>query len=254
MVPSSVNHTSSLHNSQQQLITASEQKYISCTHYSKIDFWALWRGNRHDTDSTISRDGLTFMDYVGKLYLTGTDLLYYPALTQHLRTVKEYPTLTRVYPVDGKIQGMAFIEYFFDYALKSFEAFRAELREASSQVDNLIHLYGRDRQIPLIDSIEADDRYPNKCYTKVIINGVTWHIGDAYSSWKITEYINLYKFFSISIDYTCVELEDALPGTPFLALRLRKTYKHKGHVIWYNLNTREPASKTDIAKAKSNAK
>ncbi|MEM2161112.1 MAG: hypothetical protein QXN55_09185 [Candidatus Nitrosotenuis sp.] len=219
--------------------------------YKDIDFHSLRSSSYHTEEGFINYNGLTFNDYVGCQYLTGNELLYYPELAKKIREIKDYPILKRSYAVDCKITGKLFFEYFLRYAIDCYQLFQTDLIEASKEVNNLIHLYGEERHTPIIDAIliesGSEGYYHRK---KLLINGVVWEL-DGRSDLKITEYINFYSLLNIpAADVRYVQLEDAVLGTPFIAVRIRKSWKHKGHVQWYNLDTLKQVSKTDIPKWK----
>lgn len=238
---------------QKQRIQAFEEKYIPFGNYASIDFdYFYYTYSRNDT-GFLNQNGITFTDYVGLYYFTSNDLLYYPMLAEKIRTVKEYPTLTSTYAVDRQMKGMAFVADFYYRMQKAFEAFQAELKEASWEVDRLIGLYGEERKIPIIESMEIHDPCPRMVDEKLMINGITWYIelGYAGESRDIRESINLRKLLGIPRDFLQVRLVDIVPGTPLLALRIGKTWGHKGQVIWYNLDTRQKMSTAEVKVAKA---
>ena len=168
-----------------------------------------------------------------------------------MREVKKYPVLKRTYKVDGNINGMGFIEYFYELMKESFNSFMAELTLASSQVDHLIHKYGMKRKVPIINRIDVDHVSSYYQRKKLVINGITWHLKqDCHQELKITEYFDLKSALNISPDIYRVSLEDAAIGTSFIAVRIAKTWQHKGHVNWYDLKTLKKVSRADVVKTK----
>lgn len=236
------------------MIEQKKQPSVGFKNYKKIDFYTICHGHGHhnsDSDSFLNRNGITFEDYVGSKYLTGNELLYYPKLSAAMREVTEYPILTRTYAVDEKISGLDFIKYFYELVKKCFDSFRAELTLASTEVDYLINKYGMKREIPIIDRIDVEQ--VNSCYQrkKLVINGIAWHFNqDNFQKLKITEFLDFRSLLEIPFDAYRVSLEDAMIGTPFIALRIAKSWHHKGHVNWYDLNTLMKVSRTDAMKAK----
>lgn len=222
-----------------KMIQASEEAYTSYKSYKRVDFNALCEGAQGDYGhgNFISHQGLTFMDVVGRLYLTGNDLLYYPELAVKLRDIQEYPMLERVYPVNPDIKGMGFIKYFYRHVLESFKAFDADLAKASQEVNTVLNVYGMKRKVPIIDRVEVENTQKPFGYRKLVINGVDWYLDNAHSARRSTERIDLEQLLNIPREFERVEFEGVAAGTPFLALRLGKTWKHRGRVNWYSLDS-----------------
>lgn len=210
-----------------------------------------------NTDYFLHREGITFRDHVGRQLMTGNELLYYPELAKKVREIADYPMLKRSHKVDKTINGLGFLRYFYQYADMQFKNFEVELEQLSKQVDELIDLYGQERYLPLINNIEfARTPKCNGSYSiaigsqAIIINNVKWPVSN--KKWeepknclRETDYLNLHRFLNISYEIKYIYLENFIADTPFIQVRIVKTSEHKGHTAWYNLDTRQPASKAE---------
>jgi hypothetical protein len=238
----------------QQKIQGSTNFYLpSCRSHHTFDFSNLCYGKNREGNFLDYNKGITFEDKVGDIVVTGNELLYYPALAHKMRNLNEYPTLKRTYAVDKDIQGIAFIEYFYNHVKKHFDAFQEELATASSFAHNLIDKYGARREIPIVTRIEVEP-VNNSYYQrkKLLINNISWHIESCpRDEFKVTEYVDLRKLFDIPYEIQSIKLEDAILGTSLIALRLTKSpYKHKGRIYWYDLNTLKQVSTAEVKKAR----
>lgn len=197
----------------------------------------------------LSREGITFEDYVGCMNLTGNDLYCYPTLAKALRELSEYPLLARSYAVNYSIQGKSFLKYFYKLYHKSYWNFKQELAQASSKANNLIYLYGQHRQKPIINAVKKYDVYQGKMIDYITINGVEWYVNAPrnYDDKKQTERLDLKALFSIENEYSAL-VEAVTINTPFIGIRLKKNYKQKGHVVWFSLDTKAKVSKADRFK------
>ncbi len=179
----------------------------------------------------------------------GNDLFYYPELAKKIRKIDVYPYLSKAYPVDQEKKGIEFLSYFAQYAHECLQDFKADRLEKYKNLNNLIHLYGYDRYLPLIQKFEEEKGergyYPDQILT---INGVKWYVDDRGSKGSFTGSINLRELLNISGNYRYVMVAQILSGTPFLALKCCMHNYNKGHVFWYDLSTL-----TQTTKAKSQA-
>src|SRR5689334_21948627 len=75
-----------------------KKQYTLPENYEEMDFYDIEYGFK----KFISSRKIHFQDYIGRLYLTGNQLLYYPRLAKKLRDLKlnDYPSLERKYAVD----------------------------------------------------------------------------------------------------------------------------------------------------------
>jgi len=105
-------------------------------HHEDFDFFDFLNGfNHHDTQNTdcfIHRKGITFQEYVGRQFITGNELVYYPKLAEKLREMTDYPVLKRCYEVDQTITGLAFLKYFYDHSMEHLKNFQIELEQCSN--------------------------------------------------------------------------------------------------------------------------
>ena len=72
------------------------------------------------------------------------------------------------------------------------------------------------------------------------INGVKWGFEKTYRSWEKEEILNkidLSALLNISCyDYEKISLNEAILGTPYIGVRVGKTYHNLGKLTWYDLN------------------
>jgi hypothetical protein len=89
----------------------------------------------------------------------------------------------------------------------------------------------------------------------LVINGVEWQLSGIYyndGTAKAHYKFNLRHFLGHHAkDMSAIEIEEIIPKTPYLAIRIRKTYAHKGKVKWFDLNTGGEVSSKVINKIKA---
>lgn len=228
-------------------------------HYQALDFHQLSRGNYHYADNTdyfMHHEGITFQDHVARQLMTGNELLYYPQLAKKLREIKDYPILKRSYAVDKTLKGLEFLKYFYLYSEEQFNNFHLELEQLSNQVHQFIEAHGQERHLPLIDSLDLV-KLPGcngKYYLEsqaLIVHGVKWPVNQKPRNKpnhceRETEYLDLHRLLNISPELEYLYLEDFVANTPFIQIRLAKTWQHKGHTKWYNLDTCQLVSKAEV--------
>jgi hypothetical protein len=231
-----------------ELVNGNKQK-ISYLNFHNFDFYRLSTSARYnDNSSFIHRDGLLFEDYIGCMNLAGNELYCYPALANSLRQQPEYPIIKRCYPINETLKGKAFIKYFYKRFNRCYWEFKKQQAALSCQVNNLIYLYGQERQIPIITSFKEREIHQGKLIEGLVINGVDWFIATDWNEdrKKQTECLNLRKMLAISNEYYFT-LEIALMGTPFMGIRIKRHHKQKGQIKWYCLDTLQTLTKNDIA-------
>lgn len=248
----------------QQIIPASDLKREDFfNHHERLNFFDLlsgFSGSTENTDYFLHHKGITFRDHVGRQFMTGNELLYYPELAKKLREISDYPILKRCYKVDSTIRGLEFLKYFYQYSDECLKAFQIEHEQLSNQVDTLIDLHGQKRYLPLIDRLELVKipRYNHEDYLEsqalILSEGVKWRVNEKSrnkpKNLKETEYLDLHRLFNISPEVEYLYLEDFVEGTPFIQVRLVKTWKHKGHIKWYSLDTCQSVSKAEVDRWK----
>jgi hypothetical protein len=205
--------------------------------YQKVDLDYLNSKFRHnDEDNFLHSKGITFREKVESLYVTGTELYCYPELAAKLREVTDYPILKRMYPLDKTLKGIAFIRNFAYRIEEAYQDFQATLSATNKQVNALFNLYGAKRYAPVITEHSHDIMGPDY----LTISGVKWQLRernyDLYDEPMHT--IDLYRLLNVKYgELYAICFEEFKPNSSYLALRLRKTCQHKGHVVWYDLNT-----------------
>jgi len=76
-----------------------------------------------------------------------------------------------------------------------------------------------------------------------MINKIKWF------AVKQVDLLDLNALFAIDYGYS-LDLEEAMLDMPFIAIRLRRNWKLKGHVVWYSLETQATVIKKDIEQWK----
>lgn len=165
-----------------------------------------------------------------------TELFYYPELAKKLLSMEYYPSFCQSFPEPNLPRGKQFIFAFCDFYESSLVEFEKKLANLTNQFQLLIESFGQKRFTPKIDAFEP---------YQLVINGMKWHIShDAFYNHKNAFSLkDLLKF-----DEKSYKIENAIIGTPCLALRLSNDYRNKGHVIWYNLDTCQKITPTEARK------
>ncbi len=219
--------------------------------YKQIDFASLRCDTPHCGAGFFDAQGVTFEDRVGDQYLTGNELLYYPELAQKLREVNAYPYLKQTYSVNEELKGPAFLAYFYHHLHEVYERFQTELTAVSTEVNQLIVRYSEQRQMPIIDHLDEETMASLIRRDQLMINGVLWSLKNPDKVLNVTEYIDLYQLFNFSRRLVMsIYLEDAIPGTSFIALRLCSPVNCTGRVHWFSLETGLRVFRPVLAKKK----
>ena len=235
-------------NNSQEILITSAVKPLFYKNFNEIDFSGL-KNNHYYDRHFISSEGIQFEDHIDNHYYTAAQLVFYPELALKLRELKDddYPTLKRTYKIDENLKGMEFIEHFYETTKKSYAIFLKVYEEACTEMNALLKKYGRKRQTPIITAFEKNaEGHCSSRSCSVFINDVRWEMGDSPAGTKITEYLNMRYFLNVSHEYEMLKIADVKIGSPFLALRLGKTWRHKGHVQWFDLDTGQPVSKSKL--------
>lgn len=222
--------------------------------YKKINFLMLLCGLNRDYGSGLSRHfflnfkkGITFRDYFGRQLMTGNELLYYPELAKKVHEIDDYPVFKRSYKVDETIEGLEFFDY-FNHSLKaSHRDFTEALNQVSMQVNQLIDDYGQKRFTPILNN----EKY--KPHQPLVIHGIEWFLKGSFNHFKKSSpahCIDLHRLFNIPTKIMSVCVEEVIPQTPFIAVRIRKNGGYKGYVKWYSLDTRQVIAKREINRWK----
>ena len=222
-------------------ITSARRPDISYSNNDeRIHFFTVSNGH-YRVRHYFSQNELVYMEHVGSHYLTGNELLYYPELAKRLREV-EYPLLRCIHEIDKIDEGLPFE----DFVKKSSNDFESERNALSQKANQIVKDHGTKHQAPIINAIKRDDE--GRYYDFVEINGVIWHFHAGIQELKkLTEVIDFYQLFSIPHEFIMLTLEGAVIGSPLIALRIAKSWVHKGHVHWYDLNSRQKISMPRIS-------
>lgn len=173
-------------------------------------------------------------------------LLYYPELAKKLRNLDDYPILKRSYAVDKTIQGLAFIDYFHHHVKACHKDFKTVLHQASMRVNQLIDEHGQKRLTPIL----TNETY--RKYQPLMIHGIEWSVKGPMNSMNLnfSNCINLHRLFTIPNKIICVEIEEVMTQTPFMAVRIINKWGDEGDVKWYSLDTRQRVSDSEIKRWK----
>lgn len=217
--------------------------YSKCHHRSDINY--NYKGQ------------LEFNDLVGTS-LNLKDLIYYPELIKNLRKqlktlrFKKVVNLSEFKPKEAKglnsiIETLKFIE-------NELHGARTEKAKLDSMFNNLIFLYGSRVTAPIFKGVKR--YYTNRSYRAHILNisdqkyyfrYKSSRFGDLKHIYELEEYHLLYNFFEntkqcndYGISRVCnFTLLGGIINTPIYLFRVRKSYKHKGRDIYFDLNTFE---------------
>lgn len=204
-----------------------------------------FRNNRYSADC-FKEDGILLTQYITEQLYDGNQLIYYPELIKQIRRLECYPNFTKKYPVNKEKKGIEFLMYLAQYANECLQDFKGELLEKYKNFNNLVHLYGYDRYLPLIQKYEEEKEEQRYFYDQYLtINGVKWHVENQVRQRSLKNSINLRILFNISNHYQHVIVDSVLLDTPFIALKCCTHEFNKGHVFWYDLSTLEKTTKAE---------
>ncbi len=221
---------------------------LEALNYSKLS-----DAYNNDCDGFMKYDQLNFRAQTGCLYLTGNEVLHYPALAKELLCVWEYPFFKKSYQVSQEVRSLKGLDFLMALVefVKTCEAdFQNEVGVINARINNLIHLHGVNKTKPLITGAITND---NNFVRGLVVNGVPFPFADTYRREKENPLgmLNLRRLVNEKIfDEEYVRFEEAILNTSFFAVRVTKSYKHKGHVIWYNLDKMEIVAQKEISAFK----
>ncbi len=207
--------------------------------------------------STIEKTGsipsiFNFEAQTGYLNLTGSELLHYPELAKHLQKIKDYPCIQRKFEAPEELRkktGIDFLLAFTDFAKQCHESFETERALIATQVNNLIQLYGVEKPILKINALIRNE---NDRITGIEINNVAFSFYCPHSSRGQNPTSTIFLSTVLAgdkkedIQNSRINVEEIIAGSPYFSIRYRKTYGHKGHVVWYNINTMQRKSTAEI--------
>jgi len=203
-----------------------------------------------NSDSFAAHDQLNFKSNIGCAYLTGNELLQYPELAKVLRGIEEYPTYKKSYPVSEELKelkGLNFLIAFTAYVKDCQADFKEEISKINTKINNLIYLHGAEKTTPAITGVLKHEH--NNYIHSLIISGITFklidrHTSDTQSLLTGIRLSNLIDCAAYDAEYA--NIDGALLNTPYIALRVKKSWKHTGRVIWYNLDKMEVVTTAEI--------
>lgn len=215
----------------------------------RLDYWTLSKiyGN---SESFITSNKLNFVSQIGCMHLTGNEILHYPELSKALRNIPEYPVYKKSYAVTKQLKelrGLNFLVAFVDYVKACQADFLEVMNKINAKINNLIYLYGAVKTKPLVTSALKNDH--NNCVHSLVINGVIFKFSDRYDRINQNPLIGIdleRLIFCKNFDNEYAVFDAALLNTPYIALRVKKTSKHIGRVIWYNLDEMKVMTAAEI--------
>lgn len=182
-------------------------------------------------------------------YFHAIDLLAYPELVQLLRTTPDYFTLSREYALESAdLKGAPLLSALAAELPIHYAAFAEEHRALSSDLDTQIKRLLLRRE-PI--KVEAVD-----CWS-ITVSGVEYkQATDRHDSCAALDGFKTHALFAIDQTYDGpwrVLIEEFIPGTPLVGVRVRPDQDHRGRVTWYNIETRQPASARERRDARTMA-
>jgi len=218
--------------------------------YSTLQGFGYWDLSRPycNTEHFLGNNHLNFTSSIGCLRLTGNELLHYPALAKALHAIPEYPDYNKIYPVTHTLQALTGLEFFIafaEYAKVCNADFMQEIATINAKVNNLIYLHGTEKTKPLITEILRRDP-PNSTAYGLAINGVDYEFANHRNTnpSKVIDLNRLIDRRAHNAEY--LGFDAVLLNSPYLALRVAKTWKHAGRVIWYDLDKMAVMSTIEI--------
>jgi len=223
--------------------------FSNYTTLAGLDYSRLSRAY-DNSDSFMGRDQLNFTSNTGCAYLTGNELLQYPELAKALCDFEEYPIYKKSHPVSEELKdlkGLNFLIAFTDYVKICQADFAEEVSRINAKINNLIYLHGAKKTTPAVTGVLKYEH--NNYIHSLIISGVTFKLIDRHTSdtKSLLTGIRLSRLIDCAAyDAEYANLDAVLLNTPYIALRVKKSWKHTGRVIWYNLDKMEVVTTAEI--------
>ncbi len=194
--------------------------------------------------SCLEDDAITFQAWFEVPHFEASELMYYPELAERLRAVPGYPTFERSYPLVCKdMEGVALLRAFAQEFAQAVDRFQAEHKAENERVQALI-----DRFIVRREPVRVD-RVGGKF---LVINGITYQYQrGCYDGLPggVLHGISFHRILGLKSDEAqLVDVAGYIPGSPFIDLRIRKTYSHSGKPNWLNLDTWESVSLSEAKR------
>ena len=179
--------------------------------------------------------------------LSSSTFLRHPKLTQQLRTLPDFPLFKRAYPVEPPDRATQ-PDYYARRVRHCSYLFAEDLITIHEQVRRWVSTLGRKEETPVIDSFQVN---PKGWLEYCIISGLRWDFAsNPEQAGQWTKYLDLHEFFSIDPQKQ-IRIEDAIPGSPLIALYIQDpphTEGHNGQLFWYNLDTRGRGEIADVLR------
>lgn len=179
--------------------------------------------------------------------LSSHTFLRHPKLTEQLRILPNFPLLRRTYPVESPDKVINSL-YYDQFVRHCSQFFAEDLTAISEQVKHWISTLGHLTQPPIIDSFHVN---PKGWVENCVISGLRWDFAsNPEQAGQVTRYLDLHDLFSIDRQKQ-IKIEDALPGSPLIALYIQDNANaegHNGQLFWYNLETRDRGEIADVLR------
>lgn len=187
---------------------------------------------------------ITFQAWLEVPHFEASELMYYPELAERLRAVPGYPTFERSYPLACKdMTGVALLQAFAQEFAQAVDRFHVEHKAENERLRGLIDRYIARREPVRVDRVGS--KY-------LVINGITYQYQrGCYDGLPggVLHGISFHRILDLkSEDAQLVDVAGYIPGSPFIDLRIRKTYSHSGKPNWLNLETWESVSLSEARK------
>lgn len=221
------------------------------------NFLAHNRQTRSDQITYEYQQRLIIKENVGVSLLPST-LIFYPELCKNLRKFKQldYQVSLELDKNDTfNMDGLRSIIETLIWIEQSLYEARSDKSQLDAKVNNLIYLYGQERQTPIINSIKPYYYQRGKCNSLrrvayiINISGVPYYLnyhGKKFGAINqlfsiksrdlLADYFNATKQDSSAVKP--VSLIDCVGGvqrTPMLLFRVRDSYRHRGRRFFINL-------------------
>ncbi len=138
---------------EKKLIEADAVREGPYTELERVSYKSIHYGfkNCPYTDDCFKEKEIFLKQRITDYKYNGNQFFYYPELSKQIRKLESYPCLNKKYPINTEKKGIEFLNYLAQYANECLQAFKAERLEKYKNLNHLIHLYGYDRHLPLIE-------------------------------------------------------------------------------------------------------